>query len=138
VRSADEQTARKRWQRQYIVRQSQVFAEIEHEVFGSDYGATSWTDRAEAEAFARFLRLGPNTRALEVGAGSGWPGVYLSALTGCDLTLIDVPEEGLHRASSRASADGIGNRCRAIVADGSQLPLRDRQFEAIYHCDVLC
>ena len=41
------------------------------------------------------LRLGPGVRYLDVGAGSGWPGLFFGRITGCDVTLVDVPLEGL-------------------------------------------
>jgi cyclopropane fatty-acyl-phospholipid synthase-like methyltransferase len=137
-RTADEQASNEHWRLQYMVRQSQPFIEIEREVFGCDYGATSWTDRAEAERFAKLLRLEPRLRVLDIGAGSGWPGLYLAGLTGCDTTLVDVPMEGLRRASARAAAEGIAGKCRTAVADGAHLPFADGLFDAVYHCDVLC
>ena len=124
--------------RQYPQRQSPVFLEIEREVFGADYGATSWTDREEAEQFAAWLELGPGVRALELGAGSGWPGLYLAQLTGCAVTLSDLPPEGLRIASMRATAERLSDRCPAVVADGVRLPFADGHFDAAFHCDVLC
>ena len=56
-RTDDERAHGERLDRQYVQRQSQVFQEIEREVFGADYGATSWTDRQEAERMARWLGL---------------------------------------------------------------------------------
>lgn len=137
-RTDDERAHSERLGRQYQQRQSPVFLEIEREVFGADYGATSWTDREEAERFAGWLGLGPGVRALELGAGSGWPGLYLARLTGCAVTLTDLPPEGLRIASMRAAAEGLSERCPAVVADGVRLPFADAHFDAVFHCDVLC
>ena len=56
--------------------------ELERNVLGCDYGGTSWTTRAQAEHIAESLTLRPGVQLLEVGAGSGWPGLFLASLTG--------------------------------------------------------
>lgn len=119
-------------------RQSQVFLEIEREILGCDYGGTSWTDRREAERFADLLSLRPAVQVLEIGAGSGWPGIYLGQRTGCELTLADLPCEGLRVARRRAAVEGLGQTCHVVVTDGARLPFADSKFDAVYHCDVLC
>ena len=137
-RTEDEQVHTERLDRNYRNRQAQVFLEIEREILGCDYGGTSWTDREEAERFADLLQLGPGVRALELGAGSGWPGLYLAGLTGCGATLSDLPRDGLRIAAARAAAEGLAESCHAVIADGASLPFAASRFDAIYHCDVLC
>jgi SAM-dependent methyltransferase len=137
-RTGEERAHSERLDQQYLQRQSPVFLEIEREVFGTDYGATSWTDREEAQRFASWLGLGPGVQALELGAGSGWPGLYLARLTGCGVTLADLPPEGLRIASARAASEGLADRCPAVVSDGARLPFAGARFEAVLHCDVLC
>ncbi len=138
TRTDEEQAHTLRLDRQYLDRSSEVFLDIESEVLGCDYGGTSWTDRKEAERFADLLSLRPGVRALEIGAGSGWPGIYLARRTGCDVTLSDLPREGLRIAQRRAAAEELGARCQVVVADGARLPFPSSCFEALYHCDVLC
>ena len=53
---------------------------VERAVCGSDYGGTSWTTMAEAKQVAQMLGVGPGDRLLEVGAGSGWPALYVVAI----------------------------------------------------------
>jgi len=112
--------------------------ELERRVLGCDYGGTSWTTRSEADRVAERLALRPGVHLLEVGAGSGWPGLYLAHRTGCAVTLADVPLVGLRVAIERAAADGLARRCAAVGADGAKLPFRDRAFDAVSHSDVLC
>lgn len=112
--------------------------EIERAACGCDYGGTSWTTRSEAARVAELLKLGPRQRFLDIGAGSGWPGLYLAHLTGCDVTLIDIPVSGLRLASDRAAADQLAGECWTIAADGIALPFASDVFHAIGHSDVLC
>jgi SAM-dependent methyltransferase len=126
------------FERDYEIGQAPLMREIELRVRGSDYGATSWTTRAQAEATAARLWLAPGQRLLDVGAGSGWPALFLAALSGCEAVLADLPLSGLRIARARAARDGLGARCRVLAADGAALPFCDRAFPRIHHADVLC
>jgi len=112
--------------------------EIERTVCGCDYGGTSWTTRAEAERVGRLLALRPGVRFLDVGAGSGWPGLYMALITGCDVALVDIPLEGLRIAARRALAEQLAGACWIALADGAALPLQNAGFDAIGHSDLLC
>ncbi|MEE8505148.1 MAG: methyltransferase domain-containing protein [Kiloniellales bacterium] len=134
----DEQALIERFSRRYRLGQSGIMLQIERRVCGCDYGGTSWTTRHEALEAGKELELRPGKRLLEVGAGSGWPGLYLAGKTGCDVALIDLPFEGLKIAAQRAAADGLAGACWAAVADGAALPLEGGCFDAVLHSDVLC
>ena len=124
--------------RTYELGRSPVIRELERCVLGCDYGGTSWTTRREADRIAELLELRPGMRLLDIGAGSGWPGLFLAQMTGCDVVLADLPLAGLRLAVERASADGLGQRCRVGVAEGAKLPFSDGSFDAVSHSDVLC
>lgn len=115
-----------------------VMLEIECSVRGCDYGGTSWTTREEADRMAEELRLGPGRRLLDLGAGSGWPGLYLAKSTACAVVLLDLPLNGLKAARDRARADGLARRSLGVVADATALPFGESAFDAISHSDLLC
>jgi len=112
--------------------------DLERSVLGCDYGGTSWTTRREAGRIAELLGLRPGVRLLDVGAGAGWPGLYLAQVTGCDVVLADLPVLGLQIALERAAADGFEERCSAVVSEGAVLPFGESSFDALSHSDVLC
>ena len=124
--------------RDYEIAQEPLMREIERSVRGSDYGATSWTTREQAEQAAARLGLERGRRLLELGAGSGWPALFLAKLSGCDVVLTDLPMSGLRIARERAAKDGLDGRCAVLVADGAALPFADQSFDRIHHADVLC
>jgi len=108
----------------------------ERSVLGADYGAISYTTRAQADRLARLLELAPGRLLLDIGSGAGWPGIYLAASTGCRVVLTDVPREGLLVAKQRMADDGVEGG--ALVASGTALPLRDGSFDAVTNSDVFC
>ena len=137
--SPDKQALIERFSNTYeSLTSSETMMAIERAVCGCDYGCTSWTTRDEADDVAGMLGLSPGVKFLEVGAGAGWPGLYLAKESGCDATLIDLPTEGLRAATERAEKDGLAHRCQIIQGDGATLPFKDSTFDAIYHSDVLC
>ena len=117
---------------------SAAMRDLEHSVCGCAYGSTSWTTRREAERIAQLLELRPTATLLDVGAGTGWPGLYLAQLTGCDVVVVDLPLGGLRLALERSAADSLSQRCVVVAADGAALPFKDASFDALSHSDVLC
>ena len=84
-----------------------VIKEIEKSVFGSDYGANSWTTLRQAKELCAFLSLDRGDRLLDLGSGAGWPGLYIAGQSGCQVTLLDLPLSALKIALDRAVIDGI-------------------------------
>ena len=136
--TAEELAKRDDFAAQYRRGQQAAMQAVERAVCGCDFGGTSWATRSEADQIAAALELTPVIRLLEIGAGSGWPGLYLAEGSGCDVTLIDLPLDGLRIAAARAARDKIAGTCLAVVADAAHLPFRDASFDTINHCDVLC
>lgn len=111
---------------------------LERDVLGCDYGGTSWTTRSQADHIASSLELGPGMHLLEVGSGSGWPGLFLGSETGCDVTLLDIPFNALKLAAERAVEDNLTDRVKVVAASGTALPFENASFDRLSHSDVLC
>ena len=134
----EERDTEGRFAERYSVAQTDVTRGIERVVIGGDWGANGYTTVAQADALAHLLRLRTGMRLLDLGAGRGWPGLYLAGSTGCDVVLSDVPVEGLRAAGTRARHERLSDRSAAVVASARLLPFRARAFDAIVHTDVLC
>ncbi len=115
---------------------SDVLLEIEEEVFGTDYGATSWSTIDEIGVFIAEMELRQGHRLLDIGSGSGWPALHIAEQTGCETVLCDYPLTGLLEAKKRAGEDGMN--AVMVQADGAALPLADAAVDAVSHSDVLC
>ena len=113
-----------------------VMRRIESRVLDADYGAISYTTRAQADRLGALLRLGPGMTVLDLGCGAGWPAIYLAKSTGCRVVLTDLPPEGLRAATSRISAERVDGH--VVAASGNALPFRDAVFDGVTSSDVLC
>lgn len=112
--------------------------ELEKGVLGCDFGGTSWTTKSQADRIPAALGLDVESRLLEIGAGTGWPGIYMAIQSACDVTLLDIPVNALRHATQRAVDERVESRCRAVSASGTTLPFVNASFDAIAHSDVLC
>ncbi len=136
--SPEKRAQMERFDALYLRAQSPVMRSLERSICGCDYGGTSWTTRDEARRIAALLGLRPGLGLLDVGAGSGWPGLYLAQTSGCDIALVDLPLAGLRIVAERAVKDRLAGACWLALADVTALPFRERSFDAVSHSDVLC
>ena len=120
----------------YRIIDEPVMRRIERSVLGSDYGASSYTTREQADRLAGLLGLAPGKLLLDVGSGAGWPGIHLARFSGCDVVLTDLPLEGLRRADRRRKVEGVHGG--VVAASAALLPLQDRVFDSATSSDVLC
>jgi len=111
---------------------------LEQSALGCDYGGTSWTTRQQVDVIVASLELNPDSRLLDIGSGSGWPGLLLGKLSQCNVTLLDIPMNALQQAAERAAEDRMSERVQIISGSGTQLPFAGATFDRISHSDVLC
>lgn len=110
----------------------------EKEALGSDYQANGYTTRKQADELGRHLELGPGRVLLDIGAGCGWPGLYLARKHQCAVISLDPVAEGGAVAGARVLTDRLQTRAWAVRAAAQHLPIRPRSVDAVVHSDVLC
>jgi 2-polyprenyl-3-methyl-5-hydroxy-6-metoxy-1,4-benzoquinol methylase len=134
----DEQWAHDNFAQKYRVATGGPAGEVEQQVIGAVWGANGYTTRDQADLLGDRLELSPASRLLDVGAGRGWPGLYLASRHGCRVALTDLPYEGLAIAMTSARERGIVKLATAATASARDLPFRAASFDAVVHTDVLC
>lgn len=130
--------ARDRFAGRYREERVDVVQEIERRVIGAEWGANGYTTIAQADGLADRLGLRAGDLLLDVGAGRGWPGLYLAATTGCSVVLTDLPLEGLTVAATRIQTEHLEERAWCVNANARDLPFRAASLDAVVHTDVLC
>ena len=127
-----------RFSQRYSVSESDAQLAIEHEVLGTDYQANGYTTVAQAEQMCEVLELAPGKVLVDLGAGCGWPGLYMAQRSGCAVISIDPVAEGIAAARTRLMADKLAAPSAALQGDAEAIPLRSGSVDAIVHTDVLC
>lgn len=136
--TSPEQEARDRFADRYREPRVDLVREIEQRVIGGDWGANGYTTIRQADDLAARLGLRPHHLLADIGAGRGWPGLYLGATTGCSVVLTDLPLEALTIAAARIRTEHLERRAWCVNADARGLPFRTASFDAVVHTDVLC
>ena len=117
--------------------QERVLAEIRWETYGEDIGQNSWVTTDEYDTFYDWLSLSPAEHVLEIASGSGGPALYLARKFKCQITGLDINEEGIKTANQQALDMGITN-ARFQSADVDQrLPFAAETFDAVMCTDSM-
>jgi cyclopropane fatty-acyl-phospholipid synthase-like methyltransferase len=134
----EEEQHRERYDARHQLSAHGVSRAVEREAVGSDYGNTGFTTRRQADRLVGLLELRRGHLLLDVGSGSGWPGLYLAAQADCRVVVTDLSPPGMSNARRRAIADDMADRAQAVAATARHLPFKPGQFDAMVHTDLLC
>ena len=135
--SKDEQQARAHFSERYATERTTALEDIERRVIGAAWPSNGFTTVQQAELLGDAVGLSPEKHLLDIGSGQGWPGLYLAKRTGCRVTLIDMPLEGLKTGLRRGERERI-DVTGAVVGSAKSLPFASESFDAVIHTDVLC
>jgi SAM-dependent methyltransferase len=117
--------------------EAEVLERVRKKTYGKDIGQSSWTTTDEYRRWAEWLEFGEGSHLLEIGSGSGGPAIFMSKLTGCSITGIDINEHGITNAEVEAAKHGLADRVRFQKADAdSMLPFADGSFDAVMSVDA--
>ena len=112
--------------------------DVRRETYDEDLGQSSWITLAEAREWFRLLQLGPASRVLEVGCGSGGITRRLVAETGASAVGVDINPHGIDAAAAAALREGLSARVSFELVDaGTRLPFADASFDALFCNDAI-
>ena len=118
---------------------SRAEAAVRRQAFGEDIGQSSWLTATEWLRFADQAQVREGSHVLEVGSGSGGPAVYLATKRGCQVTGVDINENGVKNGTRLAELQGVGDRATFQVVDASKpLPFPPASFDAVLSNDAMC
>jgi SAM-dependent methyltransferase len=107
--------------------------------FGDEYpegiDPYSFLSRSELARFVDDLRVGPGNTLVDLGRGRGGAGLWVAAATGSDLVGIDIAENALVAARTRAAA--MGSRATFSRGEFEATGLDDNVADAIMSVDAL-
>lgn len=135
--SSSELALKKRFEEVYARATSLTTQKIERQMCGCNFGDNSWTTREQAEELIPHLKLRPSSSLIDLGAGTGWPGIYIAKKGGCRTTLADLPEIGLRIATQRAEDEGVSDRTETRIGDPADMSFPSACFDGISHIELL-
>src|SRR5262244_4191863 len=98
-------------------------AAVRKQTYGEDIGQSSWMTAEEWLHFADQLEITSRSHVLEVGSGSGGPATYLALKRGCQITGIDINENGVRNGAALAEARRVADHVDFHTVDaGGPLP----------------
>lgn len=104
---------------------------------GDDLGQHSFVTPAYFDRFSRQLGIGPGTRVLDLGSGTGGPAVHIASQTGCRMTGLEVNAVGVEMARRIAAGAGTGDLVDFVQADGMDMPFADGTFDVVISMNVM-
>lgn len=118
------------------------------EIFGGSMHYGYWTgpeDRSGLrEAGERLtdvvtgkLGVGPGDKVLDLGCGTGGPGVQLARSTGAEVVGVSISAEDVAQSQALARAEGLADRARFQFGDALGLPFGDASFDAVFAIETL-
>ncbi|WP_181802666.1 SAM-dependent methyltransferase [Streptomyces shenzhenensis] len=77
------------------------------------------------------LHIGPDSRVLDLGCGTGRPALRIAGRTGADVTGISISHKQVERATALAADHDLAGRVRFERADAMDLPFAEDSFDAV-------
>ena len=116
-----------------------IYSEIRLATYGEDFGQTSWATTEESHAIPQMLGLRAESRALEIGCGSGRYALYVAESVRCEVLGLDINAAGIANCRQLAEERKLSAQVRFECCDVSKgLAEETGSFDAVFSTDVLC
>mgnify|MGYP000863919067 CR=1 FL=1 len=104
---------------------------------GDDLGQHSFLTPAYFDRITDRLGIGPGTRVLDLGSGTGGPAIHMAAHTGCRMSGLEVNAVGVETANRLLAGTDLGGRVDFVQADGMDMPYADATFDVVISMNVM-
>jgi ubiquinone/menaquinone biosynthesis C-methylase UbiE len=84
------------------------------------------------DQLGELLGLNENTRALEIGCGTGGNSCYMANKFGCHVTGIDIAEQMVEQAQARAEELGLTEKVSFKLGNAYDLDFEEGSFDVVY------
>jgi SAM-dependent methyltransferase len=100
-----------------------AIAERDHEIQNP-------TSPEKVRRIGEWLRLGPQSRVLDVASGKGGPALILASSFGCRITCVERYEGFVGAARERVAEANLGELIEVVESDGKEFPLEPESWDA--------
>jgi len=100
------------------------------EIAEQDHELQNPTSTEKILLLGRYMRLGAESRVLDVACGTGGPAVLLAAEYGCRIEGVEIRPAFVERARARAAAAGLEGFVRIEQGDAAELEPQPEAFDA--------
>jgi len=95
-----------------------------------DHDIQNPTSAEKIRLMGESLRLGPETRVLDIASGKSGPAIVLASSFGCRITCVERYEGFVSEARERVKEAGLGELIEVVESDGSEFPLEPESWDA--------
>jgi SAM-dependent methyltransferase len=95
-----------------------------------DHDLQNPTSPEKIRLLGELLRLGPETRVLDVACGMGGPAMLLAATFGCRITGVERSPDFVAWGRERVDAAGLSDRIEIVEGDAAAFPLEPEEWDA--------
>jgi|SRR5262245_15053420 len=97
----------------------------------SDHDIQNPTSADKIVLLGRYLRLGPDTRVLDLACGKAGPATLLASTYGCHVHGIERSDEFVEAAREHIAEVGVGHLVEIVEADAHAFPLEQESWDAV-------
>jgi SAM-dependent methyltransferase len=94
-----------------------------------DHDIQNPTSAEKIRLMGEWLRLGPESRVLDVASGKSGPALILASLFGCRITCVERYEGFVAEARRRVAEAGLGELIEIVESDGTEFPLEPEAWD---------
>ena len=101
-----------------------------HAIAERDHDIQNPTSPEKIRLLGEWLRLGPDSRVLDIACGRGGPALILASTFGCRITGVERAPEFVAVARERVDAAGMTGLIQIVESDGRDFPLEPEAWDA--------